>query len=64
VRVKVRKSKCYGCDALATKELRGFGMCVTHYAEALEHGADFGNDFTGVPLYPAPNKPVTSIEVK
>ena len=39
---------CNFCPEKSTHEIRGIKLCAEHYIEALEHGADFTNDFTDI----------------
>lgn len=40
--------KCEFCRSLSVREIRGISLCLEHFLEALEHCADFTNDFTDV----------------
>lgn len=39
---------CEFCHQESTYEIRGIRLCPEHATEALEHGADFTNDFRDV----------------
>ncbi len=41
-----KEINCDFCPQKSTYEIRGTKLCAEHAVEALEHGADFTNDFT------------------